>query len=161
MKKITSILSLTLLALTSLTGCDEADCTLNNIVECKMAFYNREGKAAAMKDTLSIYAESVEMPLLNRGIKVSSVGIPLSYFKDKDTLQLVATGNGYLYEDWVEIEKENIEHFESLDCPVKMFHVLKGVKMLTHEFIDSIRIVEPRVEYYNGENIKIYVRTDL
>lgn len=156
MKKIPFILLATVLA-----ACDSVDCTLNNIVECRIGFYNREEAPLQLNDTLNVWAEGVEHPLLNRKNKVSQFAVPMSYFKDKDTLQLVVNGPGYLIEDWIEIEKENIEHFESLDCPLKMFHNIRSVRALTHKLIDSVAIASPNVDYNNGENIKIYLHSDM
>ncbi len=152
--------TLTLLAAGLLTlSCDDIDCTLNNTVVCKLAFYDSEGNAVQIQDTLDIYTEGIEMPLYNKGTGTSGINIPLSYFKDKDTLQLVVYGDDYLYEDWLIIAKQNTEHFESLNCPVKMFHTLTDVSVTGRSFIDSVSITNPNVEYNNGENIKIYLHT--
>ena len=140
-------------------SCDDIDCTLNNTVECKLAFYDGAGNAVQIKDTLDIYAEGIDLPLFNKGTEIGSIGIPLSYFKGKDTLQLVVYGDGYMYEDWLVITKQNIEHFESLNCPVKMFHTLTDVSVTGESFIDSVSITNPKVEYNNGENIKIYLHS--
>lgn len=155
MKKIVQIL---LIAMGGLTACDSIDCTLNNTVECKMTFYNAEGKAVALADTLTITAAGTDSVLYNRGIRVSSVSLPLSYYKDRDTLTLHIYGQDYAIEEQLIIEKSNYEHFESLDCPVKMFHTINGVSS-THTVIDSVRIASPLVQYDNGENIKIYLHT--
>ncbi|MCQ2222231.1 MAG: DUF6452 family protein [Bacteroidaceae bacterium] len=155
MKKALFILLASLLC----WACDDIDCTLNNTVECKLAFYDQDGKPVGILDTLDVYAEGLDDPLYNRATKQTNLGIPLSYYKDRDTLQLVVYGKDYMMEDWLVIEKENIEHFESLNCPVKMFHTLKSVSLMSNEFIDSVTINYPNVEYNNGENIKIYLHT--
>lgn len=155
MKRILTILIAGLLTM----SCDDIDCTLYNIVECKLAFYDADNNALQLNDTLDVYAEGIESPLLNKLKGKSNFAVPLSYFKDKDTLQLIIHGDGYLYEDWLIIEKTNIEHFESLNCPVKMFHTITGVSTSSNSIIDSVSITNPNVEYNNGENIKIYLHT--
>ena len=139
-----------------LTACDSIDCSLENTVECKIAFYSATGEAVAISDTLTITAAGTDSVLFNRGIRTSKVALPLSYYKDKDTLTLTIYGEDYMLQDQLIIEKKSYEHFESLDCPVKMFHTITGVES-THHVIDSVSITSPLVIYNNGENIKIYL----
>lgn len=156
MKKILFILAI---AAGMLTGCDSIDCTLNNTVECKMGFYDAKGNPVALTDTLSVLAYGSDSILYNRGIRTGSLGLPLSYYKDKDTLVFLIQGEDYRIQERLIIYKQNYEHFESLDCPVNMFHTLTNLEC-TKNVIDSVVIVSPQVEYNNGENIKIYLHTD-
>lgn len=156
LKKIKTAALATLFALGTLTACDSIDCSLYNTVQCVMGFYDSEGNAVQINDTLSITAVPNEEVLFNRGVGVQQVGFPLSYYKDKDTIEIVVWNK---YSEWTQllvIEKQNIEHFESLDCPVKMYHTLKGVT-IQPGFVDSVKIESPNIEYNNGENIKIYL----
>lgn len=141
-----------------LTACDSIDCSLENTVECKLAFYGSDGESVGIRDTLTITAAGTDSVLFNRGVGTSHVALPLSYYKDKDTLMLTIYGEDYVVKEKLIIEKRSYEHFESLDCPVKMFHTITGVES-THEIIDSVSIASPLVIYNNGENIKIYLHT--
>ena len=142
-----------------LGACDSIDCSLDNQVLCRMAFYDGQGKAVTLADTLTITAQGTDSILWNRGISTSQVELSLSYYQAADTLLLTVTGKDYEMSDRIIIEKENYEHFESLDCPVKMMHRIQRATA-TNYFIDSVVVVNPEVVYSNGENIKIYVHTD-
>ena len=48
--------------------------------------------------------------------------------------------------DTVWVEKQNLPHFESVDCNPAMFHTIKGVRT-THHAIDSIKINNDKVTY--------------
>ncbi|MDY4653876.1 MAG: DUF6452 family protein [Prevotella sp.] len=147
-------------ALTLVLGaCDSIDCSLDNQVLCQMAFYDAQGRSVTLADTLTITAQGTDSILWNRGTETSQVGLPLSYYQAADTLLLTVTGEDYVMSDQIIIEKENYEHFESLDCPVKMMHRIQRATA-TNYFIDSVVVVNPEVVYSNGENIKIYVHTD-
>lgn len=143
----------------ALVSCDSIDCSLDNQVLCQMGFYDAEGKSVALADTLTITATGTDSVLWNRGVGTSHVSIPLSYYQLADTLLLTICGEDYIMMDEMIIAKESYEHFESLDCPVKMLHAIKGVAASNY-FIDSVVVVSPDVVYNNGENIKIYLHTD-
>lgn len=142
-----------------LTACDSIDCTLNNTVMCNMSFYNAQGKTVVLLDTLTIRAIGTDSVLYNRAVNTSQISLPLSYYNEADTLLFDFFGEGYRIEDRLVVKKKNYERFESLDCPVKMFHTLTDV-LTTQHLIDSVHIASPKVEYNNGENIKIYLHTD-
>ena len=48
--------------------------------------------------------------------------------------------------DTVWVKKDDIPHFESVDCNASFFHRLTDVRY-THHFIDSIVIKNPSVDY--------------
>ena len=79
----------------------------------------------------------------------------MSYWNEEDTLVLRIQGSGYTMEDTIWIKKNNIPHFESPDCPTKMFHLITDVNS-THTFIDSLSLVNPNVNYADVENIQIH-----
>lgn len=143
----------------ALTGCDDIDCSLNNTVECKLAFYSSKGDAVALTDTLTITATGTDSVLFNRGIRTSSVALPLSHNKDKDTLTLNIYSEDYSILEQLIITKRSYTHIESVDCPLKTFHVLEKVES-THHIIDTAMIVAPQVIFNNGENIQIYLRSN-
>ncbi|MBQ0049765.1 MAG: hypothetical protein KBT12_05990 [Bacteroidales bacterium] len=147
-----------LISLLCLTSCDEADCTIDNTVELKLGFYDANGKPMAYADTLNVTASGTDSLLFNRGVGTQSLGLPLSFHKEADTLVLTYNNQEQRVSDHIIVKKKNYEHFESIECPVKMFHTITEVTC-THHFIDSVVLVFPTVAFYNGENIKVYLHS--
>ena len=149
-------LTIVLTMLLSLMGCETIDCTLENTVACRYGLYTTEG-SVKLNDTLSIYVCSSNDVLLNQETEASGAVLPMSYWQDIDTLLFVVAGERYIIEDTVFIEKVNTPHFESPDCPSKMFHEITSVRC-SHNYMDSIVLVQPLVNYNEIENIRIYLR---
>lgn len=144
--------------LTLLTGaCDSVDCSLNNTVFCYISFYNGEGQKVAISDTLSIYAHGTDQVLFNRGVGKSDIAIPMSYYNEEDTLTFMVWNNEYSLEAEIAVNKTNTEHFESPDCPAKMFHNINYAYIYGGNIIDSVVVVKPSVNYQRDENIRIYL----
>ena len=60
--------------------------------------------------------------------------------------------------DTVWIKKEDIPHFESVDCSAHYFHVLTAVRS-THLVIDTVIIKNPSVTYDpSADNIHIHFK---
>lgn len=142
----------------SLGSCDTVDCSLNNTVFCYLSFYDGGGQKVALKDTLSVTAYGTDKVLFNRGVGKSDVAIPMSYYNDADTLVFTLWGNDYRTSSTVVVDKKNIVHFESPDCPVNMFHDITAAGVLRGKMIDSVKVVKPSVNYQRDENIRIYVK---
>lgn len=140
-----------------LGSCDTVDCSLNNTVFCYLSFYNAEGQKVALKDTLSITAYGTETVLYNRGVGKSDVAIPMSYYNDADTLVFTLWGKDYRTSSTVVVDKKNVVHFESPDCPVNMFHDITTAKVTRGKLIDSVKVVKPSVNYQRDENLRLYV----
>ena len=145
-------LVLCILALWVTSACESADCTLNSQVLCQYGFYDAEGTAVALADSL----------LYNKGTKFSTLSLPMSYGMEEDTLNLhffnQQTGLDQVIV--VRVKKTNTPHFESPDCPAVMFHQLQDITFTaTPGYVDSIKIVSPTVNYATQENIKIYLHT--
>jgi len=146
-----AILSLLLIA------CDTVDCTLNNAVYCYLSFYNNSGEKVAISDTLSISAYGTKKSIYNRGVKKSDVAIPMSYYNAEDTLTFAVTSNESTMEAEIVIGKTNTQFFESPDCPVNMFHNITSAYVFSGQFIDSVVVVKPTVNFQQDENIRIYL----
>ncbi|MDE7166354.1 MAG: hypothetical protein K2O17_04930 [Bacteroidaceae bacterium] len=146
-----------------LLSCESIDCTLNNVVTCKYAFYSSsDGAAFTLADTLSITAEGTDSVLYNRGSKVKSVSLPMSYWQETDTLnfRFYNRETGLDATIAIYIKKSNTPHFESPDCPTTMFHELREVTYREEQgLVDSVVIAHPSVNYASKENIKIYLHT--
>lgn len=142
-------------------ACDSYDCTLYNYVGMYSAFY-REGAAVSIKDTLTITAgKAGNVVLLNRATSTSTLNIPLSHWQDEDTLVLSIKGKtveneDYLLRDTIWVSKSNQVHYESPDCPATLFHTIQEVRS-TNEFIKSITIVRPTVNYELTTNLQIHL----
>ncbi len=140
-----------------LAACEEIDCSLYNTVSMYAGFYS-DGSAVAITDSLTITTGKAERTLLNSKTNVSNWDLPLSYWQDVDTLVFRVAGTDYQITDTVWITKSNTPHFESPDCPTNMFHEILSVES-THNFIDSITVIQPYVNYALDENIQVHLYT--
>ena len=157
MRRTVSCLLLTAMMLLP-WACDSIDCTLYNTVTCQCSFYGSDGSAVSITDPLTVTTCGVDSILINKMSSVSKLDLPLSYWQDADTIVLTVEGEDYAIQDTMWIEKTNTPHFESPDCPTNMFHNLKEIRV-THNFIDSVNILQPLVNYDQTENLQIYLRT--
>lgn len=137
-----------------ISSCDQVDCTLYSTVSYTCALY-ADGSSVSLGDTLTITAMGTDSVLLNRADNVNAFSLPMSMAMQADTLVLHITGDGYSLYDTMQVEKTNDPHFESPDCPTRMFHTITRV-LSTHNFIDSIVVTNPQVNYANVENIQIH-----
>lgn len=141
------------------TSCEEIDCTLNNIVLCHLSFYSSStNKPIAIQDTLIVKAHGTDSILFNRGLNTSKLSLPMSYWKDADTLDFIIKTTTDMYHSQLVIKKTNIPHFESPDCPTTMFHGITEATTKGNIF-DSIAISRAQVNYLQDENIKIFLPT--
>lgn len=149
----------------TLTGCNEVACPLNNTIYATYTFYARDdqGKLQQIEvmDTLNVTAAGTDSILINRETGASQLQLPLSYRGRTDTLIFTLTNTaGISNRDTLWISKISSEYFESPDCPTVMFHEITGVRS-THQFIDSIYIEKPNIDYNATENFKIVLYADL
>lgn len=138
-----------------LVSCESYDCTLYNTVAMYGAF-DREGVAVRITDTLTITACGTDAVLLNRAVNTPSLTLPLSYWRDEDTLVFNVKGDGYLLRDTVWVKKTNQVHYESPDCPTTVFHTIQDVRN-TNEFIKSITVIRSSVNYETTTNLQIHL----
>lgn len=138
-----------------LAACESYDCTLYNTVAMYSAF-DVEGVAAAITDTLTITACGTDAVLLNRSVNTKQLTIPLSYWQPEDTLVLSVKGAEYFLQDTIWVTKTNQVHYESPDCPTKLFHTIQGVRN-TNNFIKSITVVRSSVNYETTINLQIHL----
>lgn len=136
-------------------ACESYDCTLFNYVGMYGTFY-KDGVPVAINDTLTITACGAKAVLLNQSVGTAKLNLPLSYWQDEDTLVFTVKGDGYVLQDTVWITKTNQVHYESPDCPTKVFHGIISVRS-THEFISTINISRSSVNYETTENLQINV----
>ncbi len=142
-------LTVFIFGLLAVWACSSIDCPVQHTVRTYYAVYNVDQKADTLKDTLSVMIHRTGFPdtlLLNTVSNPTSFSLPVSYFSTVDTLYFRFGQNLIRTVDTVWVTKENLPHFESVDCNVQYFHRILDVRT-THHAIDSITINNPKVDY--------------
>ena len=139
----------------SVSACSSIDCPVENTVATNYAIMG------ALADTLYIWTRRADGQdtLLNRLTGKDSFSLPISYAHPEDTLIFYIT-DSYHQEtlDTVFLKKEDIPHFESVDCAAHFFHHLTAVRS-THYGIDSITIANSHVNYDQSKtHLNIYFK---
>lgn len=154
---------LTILLLLSalFTGCSSIDCPVENVVSVQYEVRDKDGAALALTDSLSVVTTQAngknvllnittrngdQTVLLNRLIGKSSFSLPISYSHPEDILYFCFTDSVKTVVDTVWIKKEDIPHFESVDCSAAFFHNLTDVRF-TRNAIDSLVLKNTFVDY--------------
>ena len=131
------------------SSCSSIDCPIQNTVATKYAIMDADGQATSFADSLYIWTRRADGrdTLLNSGTGISEFSLQISYTNPEDTLIFYIKDSYHQQTlDTVFLKKENIPHFESVDCAAHFFHRLTAVRS-THDGIDSITIVNPHVNY--------------
>ena len=141
-------------------ACSSIDCPVQNTVAVNYAICDAEGQEAALTDTLWVWtrrSDGTDTLLLNRGIGLTTFSLPVSYSHPEDTLLFyIADTNGFWTLDTLFLKKDDIPHFESVDCSAHFFHRLTGTRC-THNGLDSVTIETPLVSYDQTKtHLKIY-----
>jgi hypothetical protein len=147
-------------------GCgDSWTCPLNNTVYATYAFYadsmaygDTVRYPVTYLDTLTVTAAGTDSVLLNKGYRITSFDLPLSYDAPADTLYFRFSGEEWTATDTVWVEKTDIAHFENPDCATSMWHVVTGIES-THHVIRNILIVNANVNYDQNTTFQIYLRS--
>lgn len=153
MQNITRIFISIVVGALMLSACSSIDCPLSNRV---YATFRLAGEVDILYDTLTIATmRSIDNPeedtvLINKLTLCDSLNLPMSYTRGEDTFyfMLQQYGTGLKTIDTVWVEKENLPHFESVDCNPSMFHTINGVRFTRHA-IDSIKVNNNKVTYYD------------
>lgn len=140
-------------------ACSTIDCPVQNVVSVQYEIRDKAGNALALTDSLSVVTmrldgEYVNITTLlnsddvtlNKLIGKSSFSLPISYSHPDDILFFCFTDTVKTVVDTVWIEKEDIPHFESVDCSAAFFHELKSVRH-TRNAIDSLVLLNKSVTY--------------
>ena len=148
-----------------MAACTTIDCPVQNLVYTRYAFKKADGSADTLNnDTLWIKTKRVDGTdtlLMNAlcGSSAFDFTLQISYTQPEDvfvTLLCDTSGNALL--DTIRIKKDNIPHFESVDCQASYFHNITDVSV-THNAFDSIVIHQPRVDYdITREHIYLYLK---
>ena len=162
-----SFISLSLLVFFS---CSSIDCPVANTVSVQYEVRDKAGKALPLTDSLSVVTtrvdgknilldittrENDQKVLLNRLIGKSSFSLPISYSHPEDILYFCFTDSVKTLVDTVWIKKDDIPHFESVDCAAAFFHELTGVRHTRHA-IDSLVLINTSVDY-DVQTVHFYI----
>ena len=142
-----------------LAGCSSIDCPVQNIVSVQYEICDKTGKALPLTDSLSVVTMRVDGEYiditkllnsndvtLNRLIGKSSFSLPISYSHPEDVLFFCFTDTAKTVVDTVWIKKDDIPHFESVDCNAAFFHEITDVRHSRH-YIDSLVLLNKSVTY--------------
>ena len=104
------------------------------------------------------YSESVTQQrkdtiLLNNLHGASSMKVPMSYFREMDTL--VIAYRSITRKDTIKIQHSSYANVELPECGTYRFHTLQHI-WSTDAAIDHIEISEPKVNYDGNINVKIF-----
>ena len=135
------------------TACSTIDCPVQNTVSIYYAVKKLNGEVEVtdtLKDTLSIWtrrSNGTDTLLYNQGVNTTKLELPVSYSHPEDVWVFrIADTSHVATIDTVWIKKNDIPHFESVDCSAHFFHELTAVRS-THLRIDTILINNPSVTY--------------
>ena len=155
------------LLLGGVAGCSNIDCPLDNVVAMQCNLYASETRTPLQLDqaTLTITPAGRDTVLLNQASGIHSFLLPLKDSGTQDTLLLHLTNaEGQAATDTLFVSHTPQPHFESVDCPVVVFHTLNAVRGTSHPLsmlpltVDSVALVRSIVNYDDIENVRIYLR---
>lgn len=140
----------------ALTACSSIDCPIQTTVEVNYVLSD------TLKDTLTVLtkrADRKDTIILNRGVDITKFALPISYGLAEDTLVFeIYNRQKTMTVDTVWIKKEDIPHFESVDCATHFFHTITQVRA-THVAIDTLFVLNPSVTYdTSAKHIEIHFK---
>ena len=149
----------------SFSACSSIDCPVKNTVAVyyDVSQYDAAGELVAdtLTDTLWVWTQRADGKdtLMNRFIDKSRFSLPISYQHPEDVLIFCIRDTSLTYTlDTVCLKKEDIPHFESVDCAAHYFHEITGVRC-THNGIDSLVLGTTSVTYDDAvTNLRIFFK---
>lgn len=167
---------ITLAATSLLASCSSIDCQLDSVVVWTLSFYDSETESPMKLPCLLTVDAKGAGTLFNRGQGINAMPLPMSLNAAADTLYLRwgvefeaeegETPEIYEVTDVLTIDHDNYPHFDAIDCPAAVFHLITDARFQTHSpqvfplVIDSLSITRPQVDYTDVENIRLYLRID-
>lgn len=135
-----------ILATVIVVSCTTIDCPVNNLVRTRYQFTNSAGDSLKLMDTMTVVSANKDGDtiVLNKGVSISKFHLPISYSHPEDELVFYFDGDNLHLADTLWIKKDDIPHFESVDCNATFFHKLTAIRH-THNCLDSVIIVNPSV----------------
>lgn len=149
-------MALWMMAAVGLVACSSIDCPIQTTVEVNYVLND------TLKDTLTVLtkrADRQDTILLNRGVGLTKFALPMSSGQPVDTLVFqIVNKQKAMTVDTVWIKKDDIPHFESVDCATHFFHHITQVSA-THVAIDTLFILNPSVTYdISAKHIEIHFK---
>ena len=144
-----------------MVACSTIDCPVENTVSVQYEICDKTGKAFPITDSLSVVTTRLDgmnilldittqldgnTYILNKLTDKSAFSLPISYSHPEDILFFCFTDSVKTVVDTVWIKKDDIPHFESVDCSAAFFHELKEVRFTRHA-IDSLVLLNKSVTY--------------
>lgn len=130
-------------------GCTSIDCPASMKV-CTNYKVGLSETSDTLHDTLSVWTRrqnGTDTLILNRLTNRTAFQLPISYQRPEDTLMFAFyPKSGERQVDTVWLKKEDIPHFESVDCNPSFFHRIEAMRS-THHVIDTIIINRSSVDY--------------
>lgn len=149
-----------LLATLMVYACSSIDCPVQNTIYTVYQLRTADERADTLRDTLFVFsrrADGSDTLLFNAGIGLVSFALPIGYANPEDTLEFVLVNRpDYIALDTVFVKKENIPHFESVDCSASFFHRITAVRS-SHNAIDTLTINKDFVDY-DAQTAHFYIR---
>jgi hypothetical protein len=134
-------------------------------VRTRYQFTNSAGDSISLQDTLTVVTTrkdgsqtvifSSDSIIYNKGVGTCKFHLPISHSHPEDILFFCFKDSVKLVVDTVWIKKDDIPHFESVDCSASFFHELTDVRH-THNAIDSLVLVNTSVTY-DDKTIHFYL----
>ena len=145
----------------AMMSCSSINCPVQNTVRTQFAIYDNKGEANFV-DSLWVWTErqdGIDTLLLNALTGKSTFTLPISYMHPEDQLIFFIADTSHVQTiDTIWLKKDDIPHFESVDCAAHFFHQLTAVRS-THYGIDSVTIVNSLVNYdQNKTHLRIYFK---
>lgn len=146
-----------------ISSCSSINCPVQNtvLVYYNVCQYDAHGELMAdtLTDTLYVWSRRVDGTdtlLMNRGVNLQRFPLQISYQHPEDVLLFYVADTARNWTlDTVWIKKDDIPHFESVDCSAYFFHNLTAVRS-THQGIDTVLIDNSWVTFdQNANNINI------
>lgn len=143
-------------------ACSSIDCPVENTVSTHYMLHKADMSTDTLNGrSLSVFSrrsDGTDTLLLGQLTSATAFSLPIGYANPEDTLYFYLVQDTLTTLDTVWIKKENMPHFESVDCSASYFHQLTAVRH-THNGIDSIVINNPSVNYdTTTEHFYIYFK---
>lgn len=103
--------------------------------------------------TETISEQRKDSVLINSVYGVGNISLPMSYYRDSDTL--IVAYRSIVAKDTIWIKHQSFPFVELPECGTYRFHTLNSIRS-TDAAIDHIEISNPSVNYEGNENVKIY-----
>lgn len=158
MRKIIPVIAAALLIV---SACSSIDCPLNNLVYTSYDIYGADGRRDTLRDTLTIStnrSDGSDSVLINRDTRITGFSLPMSLSHPQDVFFVEVKGENSITYDTLTVSKEDLPHFESVDCGPSFFHTITAVEC-TDNAIDSVVINNPNVDYDTSKkHFRIYFK---